>query len=308
MSKVDRTLELKALQKINVPKDKINSTQEKLREELDTFPEEARQTLRGIEASLTVVVSQSDGCSDQKLQELLDLCQARVSTLQNLSEKRRESRNDTKKISKFSWIDGMFGPSSTERLSHIDQHEAAIVAFVNHRMSHLTKCLESERSARIFRFKKSEVIANTRFSVVASRRNHPATSPPSIKLMVPEEPETPVNFAEKYDLDNSQMAMLVSENEGLLQEFQETSRQVEQAAASLNEISRLQTTLQEQLIYQAAQVEHIYDDADEVAVTMLKANQHLVSASGRQSSSVRFFVCFVLFATLLLLVLHFASD
>jgi t-SNARE complex subunit (syntaxin) len=174
-------------------------------------------------------------------------------------------------------------------------------------MSNLTKFLENERAQRLEKQRLTEVAVNTRYSAAASRR--PLALQPDQRLVPdPEEEEDKSRFAQQFGLDSNQLAMLVTENEGLLKEFQDTTVHVEQAAASLNEISRLQTTLQEQLMYQAAQVEHIYDDAQDVALTMAKANQQLNRATRRQSSSVGFFICFVLFATILLLILHFSSD
>ena len=115
-------------------------------------------------------------------------------------------------------------------------------------------------------------------------------------------------FAEKYGMDQEQMLLLAEENESLVREYQGMREQITTTQASLNEISRLQSTLQEQLVYQSALIDRLFDDAVSTIDTVKRANTQLARATRGQSTSVKLFLWFIVIATLFVLTIHIVSD
>lgn len=132
----------------------------------------------------------------------------------------------------------------------------------------------------------------------------PKSSGPSIAAPITSES----SFKDEFGLDDQQMQELITENDNLLREYNDMQQDLNVAQASINDIARLQSTLQEQLIYQATQIDRLFDEAANTTDTVRKANNQLGHAAGHQSASVRFFLYFVLFATFFLLLLHIISD
>lgn len=116
------------------------------------------------------------------------------------------------------------------------------------------------------------------------------------------------DFSRKYGLSEQQMQMLQREKQELYNELLDTQAQMKHTERSVHEIARLQTTLQESLLYQEAQIERIYDDVD-IAVDMVqKGNLYLKKASGKQSTFARIMVFLILFLTGIMLFMHFYLD
>jgi t-SNARE complex subunit (syntaxin) len=115
-------------------------------------------------------------------------------------------------------------------------------------------------------------------------------------------------FVEGYGIPAEKMQAFQLENDALVREYMDMPEQVSTTQASLNDIARLQSTLQEQLVYQAAQIDCLYDDAITTVDTVRKANTHLNQAASRQSTSVKMFIWFIFLASLFVLLLHIISD
>jgi t-SNARE complex subunit (syntaxin) len=116
------------------------------------------------------------------------------------------------------------------------------------------------------------------------------------------------SFAKEFDVSPEQMQMLAHENDALVKEYSDMRDAITNTQTSMNDIVRLQTTLQDQLLYQATQIDRLYDEATDTLETVRKANTHLNQAGGRQSTSVRFFLWFILLAAIFVLLLHVISD
>lgn len=121
-------------------------------------------------------------------------------------------------------------------------------------------------------------------------------------------PITTEELKERYKVSDQQMQELVTENDNLLREYTEMQSALVTTQTSIQEISRLQITLQEQLVYQATQIDRLFDDSMTTTETVRKANVQLSHAASHMSRSVRFFIITVLFAAFFLLLLHFLAD
>lgn len=192
--------------------------------------------------------------------------------------------------------------------SQVDQHEAAIVWFLNHALSSLSRSYEAakdEEERRLAREAKLRLAHQNALAGVrpGAGQDSKASRPPVTTFITPES-----SFKDEFGLDDKQMQELVTENDNLLREYNDMQQDLNAAQASINEIARLQSTLQEQLIYQATQIDRLFDEVVNTTDTVRKANTQLGHAAGHQSTSVRFFLYFVLFATFFLLLLHIISD
>lgn len=179
--------------------------------------------------------------------------------------------------------------------------------FLNHKISSLAreyekiKILQEEKDKEVQRVKslKKTVLASSRPPLLGggSRLEKPIAESISSE-----------KFANDFALTEGQLQLLAVENDALMKEYTETQSQIVTTQTSLNEISRLQGTLQEQLVYQASQVDRLFDEASSTVDTLRKANTYLNQATKKQSASVRFFLWLMFFASLFVLLLHWMSD
>lgn len=192
--------------------------------------------------------------------------------------------------------------------SQLDQHEATIVWFLNRMLSSLSRSYEAAkdeeerrlaREARLHLAHQSALASSRPTDDLGARTAEPQVAVPSMSKDA---------FKDEFGLGDKQLQELALENDHLLREYTDMQRELNTAQTSINEIARLQTTLQEQLVYQATQIDRLFDEAVSTTETVRKANVHLGQAAGHQSASVRFFLYFVLLATLFLLLLHVISD
>lgn len=76
----------------------------------------------------------------------------------------------------------------------------------------------------------------------------------------------------------------------------------------MNEIARLQATLQESLLYQEATIERLHDDAEETIEMVKKGNAQLNRAASNQSSFAKIMCMIIMGLVLFLLFMHYYSD
>lgn len=183
----------------------------------------------------------------------------------------------------------------------VDQHEAAIVWFLNHKLSLLNREYDNVKVGEEERIRKQRQLKAIALGSVRPTQ-HSTIGHQAVPIM--EEAQ----FQEKYHVSDSQMQELMAENDSLLREYTEMQSTLTTTQTSLREISRLQITLQEQLVYQATQIDRLFDDSMTTTETVRKANVQLGQAAGTMSRSVRFFAVFVFFAAFFLLLLHFLAD
>ncbi|PJF17692.1 hypothetical protein PSACC_02492 [Paramicrosporidium saccamoebae] len=211
-----------------------------------------------------------------EFQPIFNICLLRISTLQKIAAD--------------------LASGILERL--LDQHEEALVWFLNHRVSNLSRDFESYQSQLEKKEKEVYRIRQMRKTALASSR------PATMELQTEPTSVSMDQFVEGYGIPAEKMQALQLENDALVREYMDMQEQVSTTQASLNDIARLQSTLQEQLVYQAAQIDCLYDDAATTVDTVRKANTHLNQAASRQSTSVKLFIWFIFFASLFVLLLH----
>jgi ABC-type Na+ efflux pump permease subunit len=76
----------------------------------------------------------------------------------------------------------------------------------------------------------------------------------------------------------------------------------------MNEIARLQATLQESLLYQEATIERLSEDAELTVDMVRKGNVMLHRAANNQSSFRNVMVVLIFVLTFVMLFLHYYSD
>lgn len=189
-------------------------------------------------------------------------------------------------------------------ISQLDQHEAAIVWFLNHRLSNLSRKAEAYREQRANSEKETLRVKETQKFALATARPLVDKAPavPSVPVI------SNAYLSEEFGVSPEQMQALAMENDSLLQEYSEMQEQIDTTHASIHEIARLQTTLQDQLVYQSTQIDRLFDEANTTVDTVRKANTHLNQTAKRQSGSMTFFLWFMCIATLFVLLLHIISD
>lgn len=243
-------------------------------------------------ASITTLKRLKNNDAMQTVQRVLDLSNQRILELQDLHDKLAEQRA----LTKGGWFSLFRGE---EEKNSQDEHEVLIIKFLTHRAS--TLMAESYD----LREEKKPVISLEHFVPI---HPYPSTAATSTKHEASQVPAPPKSSSSAPTLGDSQMQMLLSENEHLMKEYSEMQNRITATQSDMNEISRLQNTLQEHIVHQAEQIERIFDDAQVTIGTLTQANQYLKQAGKGQSTSVRFFIISVLFMSFLLLLLHFISD
>ncbi len=234
------------------------------------------------------------------MQDLLDIATGRVAVLQSRAEERAVKRKNQSSHGTGGLLGRIMG-TTEEKVSHLDRHEAAIAWLLGHRVSLLTRRLESLRSRGDAKAKMQERIAALREAAVSSAR------PTAQAVQFESGDSADDQPAPLASLSAAQVQVLERENDSLLKELQQTHAAVERSAATLSEIARLQGTLQEQLVFQAAQIDRLYDDAEATADTLGRANEQLAKAASRQTTSTRLIFWLLVFAAFLVLLLHFAT-
>jgi len=108
---------------------------------------------------------------------------------------------------------------------------------------------------------------------------------------------------EENELSQELRMELEQENEELLEELESDMNQVRQATQSINEISKLQATLSQQLQIQQNIIETLHEDSWKSVDTMKQANQKLLSAQRYFSDRRVWMLFFLIISSLILLFL-----
>lgn len=189
--------------------------------------------------------------------------------------------------------------------SQLELHLTAIVWYLNHNYSKASRDYEqmkaSTRKQDHGHLKQAQEMRSIALSSIPQKLSSPVVSPVEDKVNLDV-------FSKKYGLSDQQMQMLQREKHELYNELADTQAQMKHTERSVHEIARLQTTLQESLLYQEAQIERIYDDIDIAADMVQKGNKFLNKASSRQSTFAKIMVFFILFMTGIMLFMHFYLD
>lgn len=237
--------------------------------------------------------------NDLKIRELLELSSLKIDTITAISEQKYKSF--VKKKKKESIIGSLF--TNLDNISnHIRQHEESIIWFLGHRLSTVTRkleilCLEKSFSERVV----SRITATTKDitkrkdldednEFVRRRRN----------VKVGEEASN--DFIKKLGIPPSQLQELVNKNEAIIKEYEEMKTHIDKTESSIFDISKLQSTLEEQLIYQNNRVDSLLDDASNSLHLISNANKNLNSAGKKQSMSIKFVFIVLLLCSFLLLI------
>lgn len=224
-------------------------------------------------------------------------CLQRIALLQEHADKLAE----LDKPRRSRW----FG-STPNQDSQLAQHVAAIIWFLGHRYSTASKRYDSMREAEQAARIRSKKAQDRRLAALASVKQKSPTTPKSFPVV--EEQANVQDFAQKYGLSPDQIQMLQSEKDALFQELEGMKNQVRQTEQSVSEIARLQTTLQESLVYQEGQIERIYEDVDLATDMVSKGNVFLGKASKNQSTFSKIMVTLILAMTFVMLFMHFYLD
>lgn len=191
--------------------------------------------------------------------------------------------------------------------TQVTQHIATIIWYLSHTYSSISKEFESLKQSKGQGKEHLKKAQEKRVSALASYK--PKSSPSS-------GPSSPVlddkmkvdEFAQKYHLSPDQIQMLQTERQEIVQELTDMKGQVRQTERSVNEIARLQTTLQESLVYQESQIERLYDDAELTVDMVQRGNAYLSKASKNQSGFRNIMVIIILTLTFIMLFMHAYLD
>ncbi len=221
-------------------------------------------------------------------------CQVQISHLQTLADTLDELEQARRKR-------GWFASSTSAGHSQLSQHMAAIIIFLNHLNSVLSKRFEAMKGA----VRSRSVVQEKRItSLAAIRKDSKPTSPNTSPTTAAAHLMDVGEFAEQYGLSQDQIQMLQEEKQALFQELSQTKQQVSQAEKSVSEIVRLQITLQETLMYQETQIERLYDDSEVTLDMIQRGNVFLNKASKSQHTFRNIIVTIILIATFILWFMH----
>lgn len=200
---------------------------------------------------------------------------------------------------------GWFSSGSQEN-AQLVQHMSAVLWFLSHKCSMLSKAFnkisdhkqKGKEHAKRLQDKRMTALASVQLKSPTATRNYTDVEG---KMKVDE-------FAQRYGLSSDQVQMLQQEKQELFDELQDMQGQMRQTEKSVAEIARLQTTLQESLMYQETQIERLYDDIDLTIDMVQKGNMYLGKASKNQSAFSKIMVFLIMFMTGIMLFMHFYLD
>jgi DNA repair exonuclease SbcCD ATPase subunit len=188
------------------------------------------------------------------------------------------------------------------------QHMSAVLWFLSHKYSMLSKAFNKITDDKQKGKEHLKRLQDKRLAALASVQLKSPTPQVSRDLAVPESKLKVEEFAQKYGLSSDQVQMLQHEKQELFNELQDMQGQMRQTEKSVAEIARLQTTLQESLMYQETQIERLYDDIDLTIDMVQKGNMYLNKASKNQSAFSKIMVFLILFMTAIMLFMHLYLD
>lgn len=198
--------------------------------------------------------------------------------------------------------------SGTQENTQLVQHMSAVLWFLSHKYSMLSKAFNKISDDKQKGKEHLKRLQDKRMSALASVQLKSPTTRKSPDVAVTESKMKVDEFAQKYGLSSDQVQMLQHEKQELFNELQDMQGQMRQTEKSVAEIARLQTTLQESLMYQETQIERLYDDIDLTIDMVQKGNMYLNKASKNQSAFSKIMVFLILFMTGIMLFMHFYLD
>jgi syntaxin 18 len=202
----------------------------------------------------------------------------------------------------------------------VSTHRGAITWYLSKKLTEASDIQRNQQEVRLMReVEKSKRYTSrpfdrslTLFSIVIRNPPKPSLSqtPRMSKQLVEEQ-----QF--ESTLTQEQLQSLEEENTSLLEGFERTLDQIKYpprpsrpsssnirgTEKALLEISSLQSELMTHLTAQAHLTDQLYDDALETTESVAKGNQQLIRARKRMRSSTKIVLAFLLFMTLVLLLL-----
>lgn len=237
------------------------------------------------------------------MQRVLDLSNQRILELTTLQERLAEQQS----TARGSWM-ALF--RADVAISQEEEHRLLVIKFLTHRSSSLMAESYDLKEEKKNIFGKPEAKSPTgAMNNCAGEEKSMATlhtTPSAVSSGT--KPPREAGDIDQPRISDSQMLMLLGENDQLMREYAEMHSMIVSTHADINEISRLQTTLQEHIVYQTEQIERLFDEAHGTIGTIQQANVYLSKAGKSQSASVRLFIAAIIFMSILLLLLHSISD
>lgn len=238
---------------------------------------------------------------DNKVRELLELSSLKIETVSAISEKRLEIYVSEKKKSS---IIGIFFGNMDNITNQIRQHEESIIWFLGHKLSTITRkleisCLERSFSNRI----SSRISSAIKESSSLKSNNEDDSSSSTRRRRTPKvDDEVSDKFIKSLGIPPSQLQDLIHKNEAIVKEYEEMKTHIDRTESTIFDISKLQSTLEEQLLYQNNKVDNLLDDASSSLHHLSNANKNLSSAGKKQSMSIKFVFFVLILCSILLLI------
>lgn len=163
--------------------------------------------------------------------------------------------------------------SLQQKLAPTDLHGVAVIDSLDSKLSHLVskfKEWEERRIKRLIQRKAPQLLVS---NATPSKARHAEPSAHSIPA--------------------AQLEMLQRERRTVIAEQDQDLQAIQRAQETLQEISRMQATIERQVVSQSEKIQSIYDDTIDIQATMRKGNDQLLR-SRKSSSDFRFFLIFVL--------------
>ena len=168
--------------------------------------------------------------------------------------------------------------------SQVGEHQTAVVWFLEHKLSCLSRLLSQV----------SDLV----------RESLKPLEPLNMKPLPTAHLKSPV--AEEWSPE--QVSVLQQEQRVFLSQVSELSSSMRQAQTDVSEISRLQGTLQEHIAFQAANIERLFDDAANALGLVDQGNSYLARAANSPHAFRNAIVSIVMSLAMVLLALHYFSD
>ncbi|TFK28826.1 hypothetical protein FA15DRAFT_664901 [Coprinopsis marcescibilis] len=270
---------------------------------------------------------------DVQARYILQQCSLRIKEMEVLEKRRSELV--ASKVNPFVRLlpARLRQDESTVSSDVIAAHHSSITWYLNRRLmevGQVQKDLQTERVKRELERSKTLASGATREAAWADPQPSPqsrstwlgeassgfiaATLGTTSDSRRPSQPSTPLHYESSFnsededddlELSASQILQFEQENAALLQDVQDTLQSVQQAEARIQEISKLQDELVQNLARQTAQTDQLYEDAIATTSTVEKSKAELKKAQQRGKDGRLFLLVFLLSASFSLLFLHY---
>lgn len=198
---------------------------------------------------------------------------SRILELENLEEQRRSLID-----SQTSFLDRLL-PNKEEKARNdlLASHRSSVTWYLNHKLLRISQRHADTRTIRLNREEERRLATHQ----VSTSHREPVYAAPVANV-----PTSSSGQAEEREtvFDQAQLQQLETENDGMLEEFEQQLSSIRSVQTKLLEIAQLSNELQSHLAGQTEQTDRLMGEAEETTMDVTRGNEQLDRAKRRNKT------------------------